>query len=457
VRVDTEVRVAPTGMERVVAADELFFSTTDRRGVIRSGNSVFVRVSRFSQAELVGSPHSLVRHPDMPGGAYRLMWDRLLAGRPMGAYVCNLAKDGSHYWVFATVTPLGEGFLSVRMAPRGPLLRVVQQLYPAVRAHERELMAGGGVDRRTAAQAGAAKIESALDTLGYPSYDDFIEDALPAEVALRNPAGSAGGFAWARPAASGAMAELLEATEAVDGLLAGHVAELERYRELAERLQEAADRVLSVSRRLDRSVGAARQASEAVADSAPVLLNVATVMAQPMHTAVFALERLAPRLEQLRADVSALRFRIALASLHNDMVADFAAEVVDGRAPATSLGEVPLLCDAVHDGVAALVGSVSGVSAGLDDVSTLVAEAGARLDDFRRFLGQWRILVLRHRAGGVLGDLLAPIDEEIAAGHGGIDLLRQLGEQCRVGALTVHPEQVEEQLARIRRTARAAV
>src|SRR5450755_433723 len=113
--------VVPTGRERVIGPDELFFSTTDGRGIIRAGNSVFVRVSRYSLGELTGSPHSLVRHPDMPAGAYRLMWDRLLAGRPMGAYVKNLAKDGSHYWVFATVTPLGDGFLSVRMAPRTAL------------------------------------------------------------------------------------------------------------------------------------------------------------------------------------------------------------------------------------------------------------------------------------------------------------------------------------------------
>src|SRR5664279_2239091 len=90
--------VVPTGEEGLIGQDELFFSTTDRRGVIRAGNSVFVRVSHYSLEELIGSPHSLVRHPDMPAGAYRLMWDRLLAGRPMGAYVKNLAKDGSHYW-----------------------------------------------------------------------------------------------------------------------------------------------------------------------------------------------------------------------------------------------------------------------------------------------------------------------------------------------------------------------
>ena len=72
--------VVPTGVERLIGPGELFFSTTDRRGVIRAGNSVFVRVSHYSLQELTGSPHSLVRHPDMPAGAYRLMWDRLLAG-----------------------------------------------------------------------------------------------------------------------------------------------------------------------------------------------------------------------------------------------------------------------------------------------------------------------------------------------------------------------------------------
>jgi PAS domain-containing protein len=147
------VRV-PSGVEQFIEADELFFSTTDRRGLIRSGNSVFVRVSRFPLDELVGAPHNIVRHPDMPAGVFRLMWDRLLAGRPAGAYVRNMARDGSAYWVFATMTPLGDGFLSVRLAPRAELFRAVRQVYKLVAEAEREAAARPGTDRREVARIG---------------------------------------------------------------------------------------------------------------------------------------------------------------------------------------------------------------------------------------------------------------------------------------------------------------
>jgi PAS domain S-box-containing protein len=179
------VSVSPTGVEHRIGPAELFFSTTDQRGVIRSGNSVFVRVSHYSLEELTGSPHSVVRHPDMPAGAFRLMWDRLLAGRPMAAYVKNLARDGSYYWVFATVTPLGEGFLSVRMAPGvAELLGPVKDLYPQVRAAEQEATERG-LDRRAVAALGAERIEEGLRGLGFAGYDEFLLAALPAEVAAR--------------------------------------------------------------------------------------------------------------------------------------------------------------------------------------------------------------------------------------------------------------------------------
>ncbi len=81
--------------------DELFFSRTDKRGKIRSGNSVFHRISRFEWDELLGKPHNVIRHPDMPRGVFWLMWERIRRGLPTSAYVKNRAKDGRHYWVYA--------------------------------------------------------------------------------------------------------------------------------------------------------------------------------------------------------------------------------------------------------------------------------------------------------------------------------------------------------------------
>jgi hypothetical protein len=69
-----EVRPEPTGASHEVAPTEMFFSTTDQRGVITDANSVFVRLSRYPLPSLLNAPHSIIRHPDMPGGAFEVMW-----------------------------------------------------------------------------------------------------------------------------------------------------------------------------------------------------------------------------------------------------------------------------------------------------------------------------------------------------------------------------------------------
>ncbi|GAA3107162.1 PAS domain-containing protein [Streptosporangium carneum] len=435
------------GVEQAIGSEELFFSTTDRHGLIRSGNSVFVRTSRFSVDELTGAPHNVVRHPDMPAGVFRLMWDRLLTGRPAGAYVRNLAKDGSDYWVFATMTPLAEGFLSVRMAPRSRLFEAVRQAYRYVADVEREAVEYGGMNRREAALAGMEQLEQLLGELGFGSHDDFLTEALAAEVAARGRLASA---TYARPWAQGPIAGVLAGTEALEALLADLVRRLEGYRAFSDRLVRSSARVLDVARRLDHAVVAAQAASEMVADTAPVLRNVARVMATPTRAAVVALEQLVPKLAALRSDVTDLRFRIALASLHNDMVAAFAAEVVDGVAPPTSLVEVPLLCDAVHENVLEMSARAQQVNQALREIVAGVAEAGERLTAFRRFLGQWRVLVLRHGAENVLGDLVRPIDEEFAASWDGMDMLRALGWEFESSAVSFDVEALGAQVARIR-------
>jgi len=84
-----------TGAVHEVGVDQLFFSTTDARGVIRHSNNVFIELSRYRRDELSGAPHNIIRHPEMPGGAFKAMWDTLKAGSPFAAYVRNLAADGS--------------------------------------------------------------------------------------------------------------------------------------------------------------------------------------------------------------------------------------------------------------------------------------------------------------------------------------------------------------------------
>jgi PAS domain S-box-containing protein len=157
---------------------DLFFSRTDERGRIRSGNSVFQAISQYSWDELMDKPHNIIRHPDMPRAVFWLLWDTIKRGEPIGAYVKNKAKDGRYYWVFAIVTPIEGGYLSVRIKPTSPLLRIVEQEY-------RNLLEIETSQQLKPAASGKILL-GRLAELGFPNYQSFMGTALAQELLLRN-------------------------------------------------------------------------------------------------------------------------------------------------------------------------------------------------------------------------------------------------------------------------------
>ncbi|KUF12693.1 PAS domain-containing protein [Pseudoponticoccus marisrubri] len=157
--------------------NELFYSRTDTRGVIRAGNSVFHRVAGFEWEELIGAPHKIVRHPDMPRGLFHLMWERIKDGRPTGAYVKNRRKCGRFYWVFALVSPTEGGYISTRIKPSSPLHRMVTELYAEMARREQ----AQGVSPADS----AAWLRATLREKGYPNYEMFQADAIAAEYEAR--------------------------------------------------------------------------------------------------------------------------------------------------------------------------------------------------------------------------------------------------------------------------------
>ena len=98
-------QVQPSGRETFFPASELIVSKTDLKGRITYANRLFCKVAGYREAELIGQPHSIIRHPDMPRSVFRLMWDTIEDRREIFASVKNMASNGDHYWVFAHVTP----------------------------------------------------------------------------------------------------------------------------------------------------------------------------------------------------------------------------------------------------------------------------------------------------------------------------------------------------------------
>jgi aerotaxis receptor len=119
-------------------AEQTLVSVTDVKGRIVYCNPSFVAVSGFTREELMGQPHNLVRHPDMPAEAFRDMWDTLASGKPWSGLVKNRRKDGDHYWVVANATPIQRegqavGYLSVRMVPERQRVVEIEKAYARMR------------------------------------------------------------------------------------------------------------------------------------------------------------------------------------------------------------------------------------------------------------------------------------------------------------------------------------
>ena len=139
-----------SGEEYLLGEQDALVSTTDLKGRITYANPAFAEASGFSEEELIGQPHNIVRHPDMPPAAFADLWTTIAAGDAWTALVKNRRKDGGFYWVRANVTPvLGSdgralGYMSVRTRPSRDEVGAAQALYAEMREGRcRQTLAGG--------------------------------------------------------------------------------------------------------------------------------------------------------------------------------------------------------------------------------------------------------------------------------------------------------------------------
>lgn len=137
----TERTLITTDRETMFPTGELIVSQTDTAGIITMCNEAFVRMSGFAREELIGTPHSILRHPDMPRAAFADLWNTVSTGARWSGYVKNLRKDGGFYWVYATVIPKvrnGEivGHTSVRRQPSRAKVNELAGVYATMIAEE---------------------------------------------------------------------------------------------------------------------------------------------------------------------------------------------------------------------------------------------------------------------------------------------------------------------------------
>ncbi len=165
--------IQPTQVERKMRTDDFIVSKTDAKGRIAYCNPIFIEFSGYNEQELLGKQHNIIRHPDMPRTTFKLAWDTIQSGREFFAYVKNMSKDGSFYWVLAHMTPdLGSngqpiGYTSVRRCPRPEAIKRIEPLYEQIRAAERSSGA------RDALTAGANVLNDFLLKEG-KSYEELV-------------------------------------------------------------------------------------------------------------------------------------------------------------------------------------------------------------------------------------------------------------------------------------------
>jgi PAS domain S-box-containing protein len=152
---------------------DFIVSKTDLKGRITYFNRIFVEFSGYKESELMGAPHNLIRHPDMPRGVFKFLWDTLGQKKECFAYVKNMCKDGSFYWVFANVTPDLDaqgnvlGYFSVRRRAKPGAIAVIADVYKAM------LDAENRAGPKDACDASLALLTGVLNQKGV-SYEQLV-------------------------------------------------------------------------------------------------------------------------------------------------------------------------------------------------------------------------------------------------------------------------------------------
>lgn len=165
--------ITPRDHELVMRDEDFIVSKTDTKGRITYANQVFIEFSGFAESEFMGKQHNVIRHPDMPRAVFKLLWDHIQSRKEIFAYVKNICKDGSYYWVIANVTPSIDdngqvlGYYSVRRKPNPKAISVISDLYRQMLQIEQQ------AGPRDAIEASNRHLQALLDSKAM-TYEEFI-------------------------------------------------------------------------------------------------------------------------------------------------------------------------------------------------------------------------------------------------------------------------------------------
>ena len=254
--------------------EDLFFSRTDKRGVIQSGNVAFQHISGFEWSDLVGAPHKIVRHPDMPKCVFHVLWEAIQKNEPIGGYVVNRTKQGQPYWVFAVMMPIEDGYVSIRLKPTSKLIEQVKPIYEKMRRAEDQ-------DGQSP-EDGATALLAELKELGYDDYSHFMSDALIGEAI-----GRISNLGKARPQVINALQNIAEAVAVVES--SGGTVEMlfSRTEQIPYNMRLQAGRLEGADGPISVISDNHRQMSQSLSHSLSGFRDAAELGAGPLRNAMF--------------------------------------------------------------------------------------------------------------------------------------------------------------------------
>jgi len=407
----TKTVVQPTDYERDFNMEELFFSVTDPSGKITFANEVFTRISAYDEKELIGRPHNIIRHPDMPRALFHVMWEYLNSGKPVAAYVKNLAKDGAYYWVIALVFSYDQGFISIRLKPGSPVFGKIQSIYEDTLSYERQQSEERG--DKEGMIAAVSYLQQKLRENGYDSYDEFMWEALEQEMRNRDELLQRKGF------------KRKNHTDAIPGHILKFESHLIRLFDHLKTLEELHDKLLEHSRyilnlsntirllSLNAQVSTARLDGEGESLSA-----VAGQMGDQSHGGTIMLADMQQHVTSLSKLLDKANFDIIFAKLQVEMTTIFLNEVhVNGENRYLSDIPVPQIIRNLHDSftprLLKIAEEVGRIPSSLGDLKVRVGEIERFLYVLRFIHSTGKIEIARLSNAGAFANTFDQLIREV--------------------------------------------
>lgn len=169
-----KLKIIPTSKEHTLNENDFIVTKTDLKGQITYANEVFLDLCSFKEQDIMGQPHNIIRHPDMPKAVFKLLWETLKKQDEFFGVVKNICSDGSFYWVLANITPSFDangkviGYFSVRRKPKKELIAIISKLYQQMLKVE-----NSHTDKKQAIEASMQVLTNFIDEQGV-SYNEYL-------------------------------------------------------------------------------------------------------------------------------------------------------------------------------------------------------------------------------------------------------------------------------------------